>query len=111
MLRYGCAAPRLTLPDLPGAERYSRRWREPTARWSWRRIYQRHWRKLPAERRRRTDGADRTTRRDVRPGEITALGLAYLRECLQVARAEGAVLSDSVPEEIIAGFLIGRLPT
>ncbi|HGV3493097.1 TPA: oxidoreductase [Klebsiella quasipneumoniae subsp. quasipneumoniae] len=36
--------------------------------------------------------------------EITALGLAYLRECLQVARAEGAVLSDSVPEEIIAGF-------
>ncbi|HBY1628054.1 TPA: oxidoreductase, partial [Klebsiella pneumoniae] len=36
--------------------------------------------------------------------DITALGLAYLRECLQVARAEGAALSDSVPEEIIAGF-------
>ncbi|HBT5633790.1 TPA: oxidoreductase, partial [Klebsiella pneumoniae] len=36
--------------------------------------------------------------------DITALGLAYLRECLQVARAEGAALSDSVSEEIIAGF-------
>ncbi|MGN4130598.1 ketopantoate reductase family protein [Klebsiella pneumoniae] len=36
--------------------------------------------------------------------DITALGLAYLRECLQVARAEGAALSDNVPEEIIAGF-------
>lgn len=36
--------------------------------------------------------------------DITALGLAYLRECLQVARAEGAALGDSVPEEIIAGF-------
>lgn len=36
--------------------------------------------------------------------DITALGLAYLRECLQVARAEGAALSDNVPVEIIAGF-------
>lgn len=36
--------------------------------------------------------------------EITALGLAYLHECLLVARAEGAALGDSVPQEIIAGF-------
>ncbi|MGY5955552.1 oxidoreductase [Kosakonia sp. BK9b] len=36
--------------------------------------------------------------------DITALALAYLRECLAVARAEGATLSDDVPQEIVAGF-------
>ncbi|MBS0883298.1 oxidoreductase [Pantoea sp. JGM49] len=36
--------------------------------------------------------------------DITELGLAYLRECLTVARAEGANLSDNVPQEIMAGF-------
>jgi 2-dehydropantoate 2-reductase len=36
--------------------------------------------------------------------DITELSLAYLRECLQVARAEGATLSDEVPQEIIDGF-------
>lgn len=36
--------------------------------------------------------------------DITALGLAYLHECLSVARAEGAKLSDEVPQEIMAGF-------
>ncbi|QRP49487.1 ketopantoate reductase C-terminal domain-containing protein [Amycolatopsis sp. FDAARGOS 1241] len=30
--------------------------------------------------------------------------MAYLRECLAVARAEGAVLSDQVPQEIADGF-------
>ncbi|ORM62810.1 2-dehydropantoate 2-reductase [Pantoea rodasii] len=36
--------------------------------------------------------------------DVTALALAYLRECLSVARAAGANLSDSVPEEIVDGF-------
>lgn len=36
--------------------------------------------------------------------DITELALAYLRECLTVARAEGAVLSDNVPQEIVDGF-------
>ena len=33
--------------------------------------------------------------------DITKMSLAYLRECLEVARAEGAKLSDEVPQEII----------
>ncbi|ALM86459.1 oxidoreductase [Bordetella sp. N] len=36
--------------------------------------------------------------------DITALALAYLRECLAVARAEGARLSDDVPQEIVDGY-------
>ncbi|OAT77717.1 2-dehydropantoate 2-reductase [Mangrovibacter phragmitis] len=36
--------------------------------------------------------------------DITALALDYLRECLLVARAEGAQLSDEVPAEIVARF-------
>lgn len=36
--------------------------------------------------------------------DITGLSLAYLRECLEVARAEGATLGDEVPQEIIDGF-------
>lgn len=36
--------------------------------------------------------------------DITALGLAYLQECLTVARAAGASLDDSVAQEIIAAF-------
>ncbi|WHP29833.1 oxidoreductase [Trabulsiella odontotermitis] len=36
--------------------------------------------------------------------DITELALAYLRECLTVARAEGAELPDSVLQEIIDGF-------
>lgn len=36
--------------------------------------------------------------------DITRLSLAYLRECLEVARAEGATLGDEVPQEIIDGF-------
>jgi len=36
--------------------------------------------------------------------DITALSLAYLRECLTVARAEGAILGDEIPQEIIDGF-------
>ncbi|GIT81161.1 2-dehydropantoate 2-reductase [Leifsonia sp. LS1] len=36
--------------------------------------------------------------------DIADLTLAYLRECLSVARAEGARLDDGVPAEILAGF-------
>ncbi|WP_328610421.1 oxidoreductase [Amycolatopsis sp. NBC_00345] len=36
--------------------------------------------------------------------DIARLALAYLRECLAVARAEGAVLGDEVPQEIVDGF-------
>lgn len=36
--------------------------------------------------------------------DIARLTLAYLRECLAVARAEGALLGDEVPEEILAKF-------
>lgn len=36
--------------------------------------------------------------------DVTALSLAYLRECLEVARAAGAVLGDAVPQEIVDTF-------
>lgn len=36
--------------------------------------------------------------------DITKLALAYLRECLSVARAEGAELGDEVPQEILDKF-------
>jgi 2-dehydropantoate 2-reductase len=36
--------------------------------------------------------------------DIAELSVAYLRECLAVARAEGAALSDEVPQEIVANF-------
>ncbi len=36
--------------------------------------------------------------------DIVRLSLDYLRECLEVARAEGAVLGDEVPQEIVDGF-------
>lgn len=36
--------------------------------------------------------------------DVAGLGLAYLRECLAVARAEGAALGDEVPQQIVDGF-------
>ena len=36
--------------------------------------------------------------------DIAELALAYLGECLRVARAEGASLGDEVPREIVTGF-------
>jgi len=36
--------------------------------------------------------------------DVAALSLAYLRECLAVARAEGAALGDEVPQEILDVF-------
>lgn len=40
---------------------------------------------------------------------IGVLALAYLQECLDVARAEGATLGNKVPQEILDGFR--QLPT
>ncbi len=37
--------------------------------------------------------------------DISGLTLAYLQECLAVARAEGAELGDEVPQEILTKFL------
>ncbi|MBN3175788.1 oxidoreductase [Pectobacterium brasiliense] len=37
-------------------------------------------------------------------GDVTELALAYLRECLAVARAEGAVLDDRVAQDIVDNF-------
>ncbi|WP_034948035.1 oxidoreductase [Erwinia oleae] len=36
--------------------------------------------------------------------DITGLALAYLQECLTVARAAGAKLSDDVPQDIVRSF-------
>jgi len=36
--------------------------------------------------------------------DIAELSLAYLRECLEVARAEGATLGDEIPQAILDGF-------
>lgn len=36
--------------------------------------------------------------------DIAELSLSYLRECLEVARAEGAALSDDMPQQIVDGF-------
>jgi len=36
--------------------------------------------------------------------DVAALALAYLRECLEVSRAEGATLGDEVPQEIVDAF-------
>jgi 2-dehydropantoate 2-reductase len=36
--------------------------------------------------------------------DVSELALAYLRECLRVARAEGAALGDEVPREILDAF-------
>ena len=38
--------------------------------------------------------------------DIAELALAYLRECLTVARAEGAVLGDDVPQQIAFGGIM-----
>ncbi|MCB4809838.1 oxidoreductase [Methylovorus menthalis] len=36
--------------------------------------------------------------------DINSLSLAYLWECLEVARAEGAILGDEVPQQIVEKF-------
>ncbi|MDZ7320553.1 oxidoreductase [Kosakonia sacchari] len=99
------AKPRLTLPDVPQAERVvkalsdTRCAVELSADFTsiaWRKLLQNAVAGLMVLANRR---AGMFTRED-----ITALALAYLRECLTVARAEGAVLSDNVAQEIVDGF-------
>ena len=99
------ARPRLTLPDVPQAERVvkalsdTRCAVELSADFTsiaWRKLLQNAGAGLMVRANRR---AGMFTRED-----ITALALAYLRECLTVARAEGAVLSDNVAREIVDGF-------
>lgn len=99
------AKPRLTIPDIPQATRITdalsgtRCAVELSADFAsiaWRKLLQNAVAGLMVLANRR---AGMFTRDD-----ITELALAYLRECLEVARAEGAALSDSVPQEIIDGF-------
>ncbi|GAA3648975.1 oxidoreductase [Microbacterium marinilacus] len=97
--------PRLTLPDTPAAAvvaealRGTRCVTELAADFrtvAWRKLLQNAAAGLMALSGRR---AGMFAREDV-----ADLALAYLRECLEVARAEGAELGDDVPDRIVAGF-------
>ncbi|AGB81688.1 ketopantoate reductase [Serratia sp. FGI94] len=97
--------PRLTLPDVPQAKRVAdalsgtRCAVELSADFAsvaWRKLLQNAVAGLMVLANRR---AGMFTRED-----ITELALAYLRECLGVARANGAQLSDNVPQEIVERF-------
>lgn len=99
------AKPRLTIPDVPQAKRVvdvlsgTRCTVELSADFAsvaWRKLLQNAVAGLMVLSNRR---AGMFSRRD-----ITELALAYLQECLKVARAEGAKLTDSVPQEIVEGF-------
>lgn len=99
------AKPRLTLPDVPHAKRVAdalsgtRCTVELSTDFissAWRKLLQNAVAGLMVLANRR---AGMFSRRD-----ITELALAYLRECLSVARAEGAVLHDNVAQEIVDGF-------
>ncbi len=99
------AKPRLTLPDEPQAKRVADVL-SPTrcavelstdfTSIAWRKLLQNAVAGLMVLANRR---AGMFSRRDV-----TDLALAYLHECLTVARAEGAILDDSVPQEILDVF-------
>ncbi|PRX20101.1 ketopantoate reductase [Paraburkholderia sp. BL18I3N2] len=97
--------PRLTLPDMPGiavvlaALRGTRVSVDIAADFTsvaWRKLLQNAVAGLMVLTGRRAGMFSRT--------DITTLSLAYLRECLEVARAEGATLGDEVPQEIVDGF-------
>jgi len=99
------ARPRLTLPDVPQAKRVVKalsgtrcavELSADFASIAWRKLLQNAVAGLMVLANRRAGMFSRE--------DITALALAYLRECLTVARAEGAVLSDNVAQEIIDGF-------
>lgn len=97
--------PRLTLPDLPATQRVIRALEgtrcsvEVEADFisvAWRKLLMNAAAGLMVLTGRRSG---MFSRRD-----ITELTLAYLRECLSVARAEGATLADDVTQQIMAGF-------
>lgn len=99
------AKPRLTLPDVPQARRVADALKGTRCSVelatdfisiAWRKLLQNAVAGLMVLANRR---AGMFARED-----ITALALLYLRECLTVARAQGAVLNDSVPQEIVDGF-------
>ncbi|CAI0724897.1 oxidoreductase [Serratia proteamaculans] len=99
------AKPRLTLPDVPQVKRVvdalsgSRCNVELSSDFlsiAWRKLLQNAVAGLMVLANRRAGMFSR--------GDITKLALAYLHECLTVARAEGAVLSNNVPQEIVDGF-------
>jgi 2-dehydropantoate 2-reductase len=99
------AKPRLTLPAIPQAARISDALSETRCAVelsadfvsiAWRKLLQNAVAGLMVLANRR---AGMFSRQD-----ITELALAYLRECLAVARAEGASLGDNVPQEIVEGF-------
>jgi len=97
--------PRLTLPDTPQAQRIvdalsgtrcSVELADDFLSTAWRKLLQNAVAGLMVLSNRRAGMFSRT--------DITELALAYLRESLAVARAEGARLSDAVPQEIVDGF-------
>jgi 2-dehydropantoate 2-reductase len=99
------AKPRLTLPAIPQATRISDALSETRCAVelsadftsiAWRKLLQNAVAGLMVLANRR---AGMFSRQD-----ITELALAYLRECLTVARAEGASLGENVPHEIVEGF-------
>lgn len=99
------AKPRLTLPDVPQAQRVvealsgTRCAVDLSADFlsiAWRKLLQNAAAGLMVLANRRAGMFSRD--------DITELALAYLRECLVVARAEGAVLKDNVPQEIVGNF-------
>ncbi|RQT40542.1 oxidoreductase [Burkholderia contaminans] len=97
--------PRLTLPDTPASSvvasalsgtRCSVEVAEDFTSLAWRKLLQNAAAGLMVLTGRRAGMFSRS--------DITELSLAYLRECLEVARAEGAKLGDDVPQEIVEGF-------
>ncbi|WP_312283094.1 oxidoreductase [Pseudescherichia sp.] len=99
------ATPRLTLPDVPQAKRVAEalsgtrctvELSSDFISLAWRKLLQNAVAGLMVLANRRAGMFSRP--------DITALALAYLQEGLAVARAEGATLNDSVPQEIVDGF-------
>lgn len=99
------AAPRLTLPDVPAAQRVVNALKDSRCALTlekdfhsvaWRKLLQNAVAGLMVLAQRRAGMFQRE--------DITALAQAYLTECLRVARAEGANLSEDVLQEIMTGF-------
>ncbi|MBR7987564.1 oxidoreductase [Burkholderia cenocepacia] len=99
------AKPRLTLPDTPASNvvvsalrgtRCAPEVAEDFISLAWRKLLQNAVAGLMVLTGRRAGMFSRS--------DITELSLAYLKECLEVARAEGAELGDEVPQEIVDAF-------
>ncbi|RPD97822.1 oxidoreductase [Candidatus Pantoea deserta] len=97
--------PRLTLPDLPQAQRVMEAFSGTCCEVAlssdfvsvaWRKLLQNAVAGLMVLANRRAGMFSRA--------DVSALALTYLHECLSVAQAEGARLSDNVPQEILAAF-------